>query len=201
MAGVYFCIGWQLGGEHVKRGHHVCIAAPFEIGTADAHTEKCVATEGDMFISIVKDDTAGRMARGVKNLPGMGTEGNIVAIGEITVNGRHIQMDGNAQDLAGLLFHIFHEETVVLMGLGLQTESPEDIAVAHAVVEVAVGAEQMTRRQVVLLDIVDDGLAFFRIICPTIDDDTVARLVADHIAVLSEHITEEAFDGKHGRYI
>lgn len=183
MAGVYFCIGWQLGGEHVKRGHHVCIAAPFEVGTADAHTEKCVATEGDMFISIVKDDAAGRMARGVKNLPGMGTEGNGVAIGEITSYRRNVQMDGDAQNVARLLFHLLHEETVILMGSGFQTEGAEDIAVAHAVVEMAVGTEQMTGRELLLADIADDGLAFFRIVSAAVDDDTVARLIADHIAV------------------
>jgi hypothetical protein len=65
-------------------------------------------------------------------------------------------------------------------------------------VEMAVGAEQMTGRQVVLLDIIDDGLTFFGIVSSTIDDDTLTSLVADHITVFSEHVNGETFDGKHG---
>ena len=48
-----------------------------------------------------------------------------------------------------------------------------------------------------LFDIVDNGLAFFRIVGSTIDNDAVAGIVADHIAVLGEHITGEAFDSEH----
>ena len=137
------------------------------------------------------------MTRGVKNLPGVRAESDGIAIGEITVDGWHIQMDGNAKYLTGLLFHLLHKKAVVLMSLGLQTEGTEDNAVAHAVIEMAVGAEQMTGRQVVLLDIIDDGLTFFRIVSATIDDDTLTRVVADHIAVFSEHVTRESLDGKH----
>lgn len=198
MAGVYFCISRELGGEHVERDDHVGIAATFEIGTADAHTEQGVAAESDMFGRIIKDNAARGMARGMEDLPGVRTEGDGVAVGEIMVDRRHIQMDGDAQDLASLLFHILHQETVVLMGLGLQSEGPEDKAVAHAMVEMTVGAEQMTGSEAFLFDIVDDGLTFFGIVSSTIDDDTLTSLVADHITVFSEHVNGETFDGKHG---
>ena len=150
-----------------------------------------------MLGSIVKDDATRGVARGVENLPGVSAEGDGVAVGEIAVNGWHVQMNGDAKYVACLLFHLLHEETVVLMSLGPQFEGTEDEAVAHAMVEMAVRAEQMTRHEFVLLDIVDNGLAFFGIVGPTIDDDTVAGLVADHIAVLSEHVAGETFDGKH----
>ena len=150
-----------------------------------------------MFGCIIEDDATGGMAGRVNNLPAVGAEGDGIAVSQILVDGWHIQMDGNAQDLARLLLHLLHEETIVLMRFRFQTEGTEDKAVAHAVVEMAVGTEQVAGRELLITDIIDNGLTFFRIIGPAIDDDTLARLVADDIAVLSEHITGEAFDGEH----
>ena len=181
----------------MQRGNDILVAAPFEVGAPDAHAKQSVATEGNMLGSIVKDNAARGVARGVNDLPGVGAESDGVAVGEITAHRWHIQMDGDAQDLAGLQLHLLHEKTVVLMGPRLQSESFIDIAVAHAVVEVTVGTEQMTRGELMRADITDDGLTFFRIIGSAVDDDTIVGLVADDIAVLGEHITCKALDGKH----
>jgi hypothetical protein len=70
------------------------------------------------------------------------------------------------------------------MGLRLQTKGTEDKAVAHAMVEMSVGAKQMAGCQLSFTNITDDGLTFFLIVSPAIDNDTVVRLVADYIAVL-----------------
>ena len=198
MAGVNFCISRKLGGEHVERDDHVGIAASFEIGTTDAHPEQGVATKSNVLGSIIKDDATWGMTRSMEDLPGVRTEADGVAVGKIRVDRRYIQMDGDAQDIAGLLFYILHQKTVVLMGLGFQSEGSEDKAVAHAMIEMAVGAEQMTGSEAFLFDVIDYSLAFFGIVSSTIDDDTLTRLVADHITVFSEHVNGETFDGKHG---
>ena len=49
----------------MQRGDYILVAAPFEVGAPDAHAEQSVATEGNMFVSIVKDNAARGVARGV----------------------------------------------------------------------------------------------------------------------------------------
>ena len=83
------------------------------------------------------------------------------------------------------------------MCLGFQTELTVDKSVAHTMVEVAVGTEQVEGVQTVVADILGDGDAFFLIHHAAVDDDSLVALIAHHITVLGEHITGETLDSDH----
>ena len=138
------------------------------------------------------------MARGVEDLQAVGAELDDVIDSQITAHRGHVEGDADTQDVGGLLLHLLHEERVVGMGLGLQAEGAVDVAVAHAVVEMAVGAEQALGGEVVVADVADDGLALFGIEGAAVDDDALLRVVAGDVAVLGEHIAVESLDVEHG---
>jgi DNA-binding transcriptional regulator of glucitol operon len=61
-------------------------------------------------------------------------------------------------------------------------------------IQMAMGGNQMDRFQAVLADIVFKGILLVGIIAATVDDDTLLRVVADHIAVLLQWIAHESLD-------
>ena len=88
------------------------------------------------------------------------------------------------------------------MCLRFQTELTVDESVAHTMVEVAVGTEQVEGVQAIVADIQGDGSAFFLIHHAAVDDDSLMALVAHHIAVLGEYVKGKTLNGNHiGRYI
>ena len=62
---------------------------------------------------------------------------------------------------------------------------------AEVMVEVPVGAEQVHGLQLVVLDIVDNGVALLVVVGTTIDDDTLFGLIAHHVGVLLQEIEHE----------
>ena len=176
---------------------NLLVGAAIEVGSSDAHAEEGVATECDaLFFAIISDTTWG-VTRGMEDAQGMAAEGDGVIVGEVSAYGRHLHRQGDTEDVGRLLLHGFHQELVAGMGLGFQTELTVDKSVAHTMVEVAVGTEQVDRVQAVVADILGDGGAFFLVHHTTVDDDSLVALVAHHIAVLGEHITGETLDGDH----
>ena len=190
-------VGGEVRYDVVERVEHLLVGAALKVGAADAHAEESVATEGGALFLAVEDDTAGGMARGVKDLQTMGAELNDVLIGQIAAHGGDVEVDVDAKDFVGLPLHLLHQELVAGVGLGLEAEGTVDITVAHAVVEMAVGAEQSLGGEAAVADIADDGLALFRIESPAIDDDALAGVVADDVAVLGEHVAVETLDVEH----
>ena len=132
----------QEGNDVVKAVHHVGVAAAVEIGTADALTEKGVAGEDYLLGFTIEEHGAGRMAGGGKDGELMAAEGDDVGGMEIWAYGRYVHLDGYSQDVAGLVGHAFHEPLVGGGGFWLKTVVGEDEVVAHAVVEMTMGAEQ-----------------------------------------------------------
>jgi len=61
-------------------------------------------------------------------------------------------------------------------------------------IQMAMGGNQMDRFQAVLADIVFKGILLVGIIAATVDDDTLFRVVADHIAVLLQRVAHESLD-------
>ncbi len=197
VAGIDLRVGWEFAEHHRERMDDLFVGTAFEVGTSDAHTEEGVATEGDAFFFAIISDAAWRVARGVEYLQGVVAEGDGVFVGEVSAYGRYFHRQVDTEDVGSLLHHVLHQKLVADMRLGLQTELTVDEAVTHAVVEVAVGAEQVDGLQAVVPDILDDGGAFIVVHHTTVDDDGLVGVVAHHIAVLGEHITGETLNGNH----
>ena len=197
VTGIDFRVGGQDCKDLSERMDNLLVGAAIEIGSSDTHAEEGVATESDAFFFAVIGDTARGVTRGVENAQGMAAEGDGVFVGKVSAYGRHLHRQGDTEDIGGLLLHGFHQELVADMRLGFQTELTVDKSVAHTMVEVAVGTEQVDGVQTVVADILGDGDAFFLIHHAAVDDDSLVTLVAHHIAVLGEHITGETLDGNH----
>ena len=93
-----------------------------------------------------------------------------------------------------LVLESLHQFLVALCHFRLQSEFLVDGVVAEVMVQMAMGNEQMHRLQLVLLDIVGDGVAFFRIERAAVDDDAFLGLIAYNIAVFLQHVDLESFD-------
>ena len=83
------------------------------------------------------------------------------------------------------------------MRLGLQAKFTVYESIAHAVVKMSVGAEQMDRFQAVVADILGNGSALIIVHHTTVYDDSLVGVVAYHITVLGKHITGETLDDNH----
>ena len=194
MAGIDGGVGGEVRGEGVERVDHLLVTATLEVGAADAHAEEGVTAEGCLLLGAVEHDAARGVAGGVEDAERVGAEGDGVGVGEVAAYGGHVDVDPDTEDLGGLLLHLVHQELVVGVDFGLQAELAVDVAVAHTMVEVAVGADEVARGELRLADVADDGLALLGIEGAAVDDDALAGVVADDVAVLGEHIAVETLD-------
>lgn len=197
VTGIDFRVGGQDSKDLLERMDNLLVGAAFEVGSSDTHAEESVATESDALFFAIVGDAARSVSRGVKDVQGMTAEGDDVTIGEVSAYRRHLHRQGDTEDVGGLLLHGFHQELVAGMCLRFQTELSVDESVAHTMVEVAVGTEQVEGVQAIVTDILVDGSAFFLMHHAAVDDDSLMALVAHHIAVLGEYVTGETFDNNH----
>ena len=191
-------VGRQEGSQTVQAVDDLHVGAALEVRPSDTHAEEGVAAESHMLRRTVEDTAAGSVARRMDNRQLMGAEGKSIGIAEIAAYGRYIEGQLYAHDVGGLLYHLHHEELVVAMHLGLEAVLSVNDAVAHAMVEVTMGTEQVDGREPLVTDIANDGLLLFWIEGTAVNDDALTTVVADDVAVLGEHIAGECLDGKHG---
>ena len=83
------------------------------------------------------------------------------------------------------------------MQLGLQLELAVKGVVAKAVVQMAVGAQQVYGVQLVVAQIVYDGLAFFGVESTAVNDNGLQRFVADDVGVFLQHVAGKGLDVDH----
>ena len=193
-------VGRELGNDSGEALHQLLPAATIEVGAPYALMEKCVASKDNLLFLAIVADTARRVAWGGKNGELVGAKRNPRTVGlwsrEKRV-GRNLARIVNTHHVVHLMADV-HEPLVGGSYLRLQAEFAPDGVVAKAMVEVAVGAEQMTGCEVVSTDIADYGFTFILEISAAVNDDGFAGLVAHNEAVLLQHVADKGLDGKHG---
>ena len=87
----------------------------------------------------------------------------------------------------------------LVLGSYLRFQSPrvEDGVDAEVMVEVTMGGQQMYGLEMIVVDIVDKGIALGIVVGAAIDDDTLEAIIAHHIGVLLKEIETECLDVKH----
>ena len=173
------------------------VRAAFEVCTSDTHAEEGVATETNLFGLTVIADTTRCVTRGVQDGQHVAAKSDQVGVGKILADGRHFHREVDTQYFTGLLTHLRHQKLIVYVYLRFQTVGIVDDTIAHTMVEMAVGTEQVLGRETRRMDITGDGSTFFFVEGATVDDDALFRFVADHIAILCQHVTGEALDCDH----
>ena len=69
--------------------------------------------------------------------------------------------------------------------------------VSEAVVEMGVGTQDVTHRELVVVNIVHNGLAFGFVVGSTVDNDSLTTLVANYITILLQHVADKALNLDH----
>jgi len=57
--------------------------------------------------------------------------------------------------------------------------------------------QQMLRYQLIVTNVLHDGGALFGIKSAAVNDDTFARFIIDHVAILLQHIADKSLDVQH----
>lgn len=197
MAGIDDGFGWQFAGQAGEALLHVAPRTALKVGAAYAHTEQRVAREGYALLGTIERAAAGRVTRRVDDLQLVGAEADALAVGEEVAYGRCGVPVVHAEEVAGLLRQVAHEELVGLMHLGLQLELVIERVVAEAVVQMAVGAEHMAQLQPVVAQKLTDGRALAVVVGAAVYHHCLATVVVDNIAVLLQHVALESLDGHH----
>ena len=169
----------------------------FKVCTADGSLEQRVAREANALFLAIEEDAASRVAWSLDNGKAMGTELNGVLVAEQTADRWQLIADVEREELLCLLLVMGDISFVVLVDFYFQAIFIVDELVAEIMVEVTVCSKKVHRREVVLADVLLDGCLLLSIECSAVDDDTLARLIADHIAVLLKHVAHKALNVKH----
>ena len=156
-----------------------------------------VAGKSDMFFGTVVENSAGRVTGGGDDGECVGAERDLVIVVEVFPNGRKLLIEFHSDDSLGLLSEIIHQRFVVTMHFGLQTKLLEDRVVAKVMIEMCVCDQQMLRYQLIVTNVLHDGGALFGIKSAAVNDDTFARFIIDHVAILLQHIADKSLDVQH----
>ncbi len=65
------------------------------------------------------------------------------------------------------------------------------MTVAKVMVDVTVGGDEVLGLQLIVVDVLFDGLALFLVVGTAVDDDGLAGVVAHHVGVLADHIADK----------
>ena len=103
----------------------------------------------------------------------------------------------HAKQLSGVQGELLQQLLVFCTDFHLQTISAIDIGIAEVMVQMSVRGYQMDGLQLIVVDILANRLKFLVVVCPTIDDDTLAALVAHHVAVLLQRVALYSLNFEH----
>ena len=168
-----------------------------KVGSADGIVEQGVTRKCHTFFFAIEEHSAARMAWGFDDLELMVSERNDFVARYIMLYGGHVVLKLQTEHGGCLLGQTAHQALVADMHLRLQSESLVDGVVAKMMVEMAVGSQQVLGHQLVVANILNDGLPLFGIIRAAIYDDTLARLIVDNITVLLQHVADKSLDINH----
>ena len=187
----------QLGNDGAKTVEQSLPRATLKIGAPYAHAEECVAGEYDLFLLTIEAYAAGGVSGGVEHLQLMSAESNDITLCQKTADGRSGMIVRQAEEVGSLLCQVLGQKLVVGMQFGLQAEGIVDGVVAKAVIQMAVGAEQVDRLQPFLVHIPDDGLTLCIVVGTTVNDDALTAVIAHHVGIFLQHVTAKSLDLQH----
>ena len=195
MARKHLCLVGQLGqfAQTVDELEH---AAAVEVGAADAASEERVAREEESLALAVEGDGSWRVARRGEDQQFVVAKGDGLAVLQIATRGRKLIVQLQVEILFRLIEKRFVYIFVLLREFRRKAVGVIDRVVAKVMVEVAVSGQETDGAKLVLRDIFHQFLALVFPVGATVDDDTVARLVGDDVAVFTDHVELEAADGE-----
>ena len=170
-----------------------------EVGAADAVLEETVAGEEDFFFFAVVADATGGVAGAGDDGEAVAAEGDDALGGDVLAGGRVGTADRVVEDAADLFIDVVVEGTVGLRTTGRQAVELGDVVGAPEVVEMGVGEQMGYGLEVVVSDVLGDHGFFIVVVGAAVDDDGLAGVVADDVAVLAEGIDWEGFDNHIGK--
>ena len=137
------------------------------------------------------------MARGAKYAKGMCAEGDNIAILQQSAYPWSFVRKLHAEEVASLFGQILYQLLVFGTDIDSQAVSMKDEYVAEVMVQMAMCCQQMNGRQLMVGDILLKGLMFLFVVRATVNDDTLLRLVAYHVAVFLQGVTLYTLNVKH----
>ena len=137
------------------------------------------------------------MSRSAKHAKGMGAEGDDVAILQQSAYLRALVRKLHTEKVASLFRQMFNHILVFGTDIYLQAIGMEEGHVAEVMVQMAMCCQQANGRQLMVGNILLKGHVFLFVVCATVNDDTLLRLVAYHVAVFLQGVTLYTFNIKH----
>ncbi len=182
-------------GECGKTLLHGRPTALGEVGAPDAHAEECVASEGGMFLGTVEDTGALGMAGSVDDLQGEVAHTDDITMVESSTDGSLLLGELYATEGSHLFREMFHELQVLSKEFDLQGIFAEDGSIAEVMVEMAVSGKEVDRLQLVLMDVVEQGLLLLGVVGATVDDGALfGGSIGEDVAVGLEGVKCEIFN-------
>lgn len=165
------------------------VVAAGQVGAADAALEDDVAAEEPPFLAVVKRDVPGAVARGEEYLKLAFAEGDDIALLDIHVRlgAVDLRQAPQARKFIGAL-QVVEVEAV---GHERHLKFIDQGAVAEDVVDVQVGVQDLFQPQVVVAQVIEQGLALMRMEAAGVDDDAGIRVIGDDVGVLRKHFREK----------
>ena len=193
MAREHLRIVGQLG-EQAQAVDDLEHGTALEVGPPDGALEKRVAREGHLLLLAEEGHGATGVAWGLYDFELVAAELDDLVVLEEMADGREVVVELELVEGVCLLLEVLHQALVGGRHLGLEPKVLVDGVVTKIVVQMSVRNQQVYWLELVLIDVVNDGLALFWIERATIYDDALLRFVADDVAILLEHIDLKSFD-------
>ena len=166
-------VGRKGCGERGKTLLHGRPTALGEVCAPDAHAEKCVASEGGMFLGTVEDTGALGVAGSVDDLQGEVAHTDSITMVESSTDGNLFLGELYATEGSHLFREMFHELPVLSKEFDLQGIFAEDGSIAEVMVEMTVSGKEVDRLQLLFMDVVEQGLLLLGVVGATVDDGTL----------------------------
>ena len=180
-----------------KAGQQLLPRATFKIGASYAHTEQRVTREQHLFgFTIERDPTRG-VSRRMEHTQLMTSKSDDIAIGKEAADRWCGVIVGYVKEIGRLFGHISSQEFVFSMQFRLESECLVNSIISEAVIQMAVGAKQVHRLQVPVVQVSHDGLALTIEEGTTVDDDTLLGLITDNIGILLKQIELKSLNVQH----
>ena len=168
-------------------------AASWEIGSADRAVEEGVAGEGYVLCLAIEGDGTAAVAWSGDDLELVVAELDDLFVFEESANRRKLVIELHLIEGFCLLGESLHQVFISCRYFRFQSELLIDGVVAEVMVKMAMGYEQVNGLELVLLNILCNGRALFRIEGAAIDDDAFLGLIAHHVAVFLQHVYLKSF--------
>ena len=194
VAGIDGGVGREVLDEVFEGVDERPVVAAGEVCAAYGELEEAVAGEEHLLFLAVVADAAGGVAGAGDDGEAMVAEGDDGVLGDGLAGRTCGALHGMTEDEAHLLLGM--EEGVEVGGVatGGEMVAGVDVGGIPEVVEMGVRQEMGHRAQVVVGDVVGNGAALIVVVGAAVDDDGLAGVVADDVAVLAEWIDGEGFD-------